>query len=121
MALKIPNVAQTPEKREKLSGKGVGGPAINPYSYEHRISLDDAALTKLGVSTPKVGDKLLLHAKVVTGAVASGQSGAMKHHLMIHKAESIGKAVGIGGGGGLAGAVNAGIKQGTAVSSKGNE
>jgi hypothetical protein len=120
--LNLGRLPQTKTFTEKLSGPGVGAGAPNPFSYEHKIAMDDAAMTKLGASTPKVGDKLLLHAKVVADdAVASGQSGSKKHHLMIHKIESMGKAVGLGGGGSLEGAVDAGIKQGTAESSKGNE
>jgi hypothetical protein len=43
--------------KESLSPSNVGKIAPDPYSYEHRISLDQDALDKLGVAgTPKVGD-----------------------------------------------------------------
>lgn len=122
--LKLTDMAQAPEKREKLSGPGVGGPAINPYSYEHRISLDDAALTKLGMSTPKVGDKMLMHAHGEITSVSSHQSNDSKKgkasrnvQFQIHK---MGMSS-LGGKGGMADAVESGIKQGTAESENGNE
>lgn len=41
--------------KESLSTPGKLSP--DPYSYEHRISVDQDALTKMGVvGTPKVGD-----------------------------------------------------------------
>ena len=112
--LNLGQLPQTKEFKEKLSGKGVGEGAPNPFSYEHKISLDSASLSKLGVSTPKVGDKILLHAQVeADGAVGAGQSDPKKKgvHLSIHKAE------GVGGSGGMKGAVESGIKQ----SSEGDE
>ena len=42
--------------KKELDGNSIGKYKPNPYSYEHRISLDDDALTKLGMDTPKVGD-----------------------------------------------------------------
>jgi hypothetical protein len=43
--------------KESLSPKNVGKISPDPYSYDHRISLDQDALDKLGVAgTPKVGD-----------------------------------------------------------------
>lgn len=46
-------------KRSKVSLKpgNVGKISPDPYSYEHRISLDQDALSKMGVTkTPTVGD-----------------------------------------------------------------
>ena len=43
--------------KESLKPENVGKISPDPYSYDHRISLDQDALTKLGVTeTPKVGD-----------------------------------------------------------------
>lgn len=43
------------KSKESLTSPGKLSP--DPYSYNHRIALDQDALTKLGVSaTPKVGD-----------------------------------------------------------------
>jgi hypothetical protein len=121
MALKLGQLPQTKPFTEKVAGKGVGAPAISPYSYEHKISLDSAALTKLGANTPKVGDHLLLHAKVLADdAVGMNQQDAKHHKVAIHKVENLGHAVGVGGAGGLANAVDKGIKQGTAAASEGN-
>lgn len=50
-------LADMKRTKESLSPKNVGKMSPDPYSYEHRISLDQDALTKMGVSgTPKVGD-----------------------------------------------------------------
>ena len=45
-------------KRSKasLSPKNVGKISPDPYSYDHRISLDQDAQDKLGIQNPKVGD-----------------------------------------------------------------
>jgi hypothetical protein len=52
--VKMANMAKP---KESLSPKNVGKLSPDPYSYEHRISLDQDALDKMGVTeTPKVGD-----------------------------------------------------------------
>ncbi len=52
--VKLANMAKP---KESLSPKNVGKLSPDPYSYEHRISLDQDALDKMGVTeTPKVGD-----------------------------------------------------------------
>ena len=52
--VKLANMARS---KESLSPANVGKISPDPYSYEHRISLDQDALDKLGVTeTPKVGD-----------------------------------------------------------------
>lgn len=49
----------------------------SPYSYEHRISLDQNALDKLGVDVPKVGDQFhaMGHAEVSSVSQADGPNG----------------------------------------------
>jgi hypothetical protein len=50
-------LASMAKPKESLSPKNPGKLSPDPYSYEHRISLDQDALDKLGVTeTPKVGD-----------------------------------------------------------------
>jgi len=50
-------LADMKRPKESLSPKNVGSISPDPYSYGHRISLDQDALDKLGVTeTPKVGD-----------------------------------------------------------------
>jgi|GEM_PF-5481497 len=51
--VKLGNMAKS-----KISlGKNVGKISPDPYSYEHRIQLDQDAMDKMGVvGTPKVGD-----------------------------------------------------------------
>ena len=52
--VKLANMAKP---KESLKPGNVGKLSPDPYSYEHRISLDQDALDKLGVTeTPKVGD-----------------------------------------------------------------
>jgi hypothetical protein len=52
--------------KESLKPKSVGKIAPDPYSYEHRITLDQDTLDKLGMDVPKVGDKfhVMGHAEV---------------------------------------------------------
>jgi len=50
-------LADMKKPKESLSPANVGKISPDPYSYEHRISLDQDAMDKLGVTeTPKVGD-----------------------------------------------------------------
>lgn len=55
-------LADMKRSKESLSPKNVGKISPDPYSYEHRISLDEDAMSKLGVTElPKVGDKFHVH------------------------------------------------------------
>ena len=50
-------MADMKRSKESLKTGNVGKISPDPYSYEHRISLDQDALDKMGVTeTPKVGD-----------------------------------------------------------------
>lgn len=52
--VKLANMAKP---KESLKSDNVGKLTPDPYSYNHRISLDQDALDKMGVAeTPKVGD-----------------------------------------------------------------
>lgn len=53
MALKLQDMKHG---KKALDGEKVGSYKPSPYSYEHRVTLDNDALTKLGMDTPKVGD-----------------------------------------------------------------
>lgn len=50
------NLKSMKQGKKELDGPSVGKYKPDPYSYSHRISLDDSALDKLGIATPKVGD-----------------------------------------------------------------
>jgi hypothetical protein len=60
---KMANLARS---KESLKPKNVGKIAPEPYSYEHRITLDQDTLDKLGMDIPKTGDKfhVMGHAEV---------------------------------------------------------
>jgi len=63
--------------KKELTGNHVGDYKPNPYSYEHRVTLDDSALTKLGVDTPKVGDvfDVMAHGHVTSVSQDEGENG----------------------------------------------
>jgi hypothetical protein len=115
-AMKMTDMAQKPEKNEKLSGASIGAPAINPYSYAHRVTLNSADLNKLGMSVvPKVGDKVLMHAEGEIHQVSSDQTntdGKARHNVTV-QLKKMGIQPSLGGGGSVADAVNQGIKQGS--------
>jgi hypothetical protein len=114
--IKLVDMAQAPEKNEKLSGANVGAPGISPYSYEHKIGLNTKDLNNLGMQGPhKVGDKVILHAEGEIASVASHQTDADEgttHHIQI-QLKKMGVQPKLGGGGSIADAVNQGIKQGS--------
>lgn len=65
--------------RGKVStGPKPGKITSSPYSYEHRITLDQDALGKLGVGTPSVGDKfhVLGHGEVTNVSSHSSEDGS---------------------------------------------
>jgi hypothetical protein len=63
--------------KKELTGSKIGEYKPSPYSYEHRVTLDDASLTKLGVNTPKVGDvfDVMAHGHVTSVSQDEGENG----------------------------------------------
>lgn len=98
--------------KQSLSPKSVGKITQEPYSYEHRITLDQDALSKLGIDTPKVGDKyhVLGHAEVKSVSQNDQPGESTKRAELQFKRLGMKKATG-GSGNGLFGAVSDGIKQ----------
>lgn len=98
--------------KESLSTKSVGKISQEPYSYEHRITLDQDALAKLGVDTPKVGDKyhVLGHAEVTSVSQHASPGDKSTRAELQFKRMGM-KPAPSGGNGGLFGAVSSGIKQ----------
>lgn len=100
----VAGVKLTDMKRPKESLKpgNVGAISPDPYSYEHRISLDQDALDKLGVGeTPKVGDKYhvmgVAHVHSVNSDSFAGgkpqtRVGLQFHHMGVQKAPAAGSA-----------------------------
>lgn len=84
--------------KESLAPGSVGKISPDPYSYEHRISLDQDALDKLGVGeTPKVGDKFhvlgVAHVHSVNSDSYAGSKpktsvGLQFHHMAVQPAGS---------------------------------
>lgn len=100
-------------RRSKLSlkPKSTGKIGPDPYSYEHRISLDQDQLDNIGIDVPKVGDKyhVLGHAEVKS--VSQNDHGAGDKSTRV---ELQFKRLGMrpkSKGGGLLGAVSKGIKE----------
>jgi len=90
-----------------LNPKTTGKISQEPYSYEHRISLDQDTLDKLGIDVPKVGDKyhVLGHGEV-THVSQHSQPGEKTTRVELQlKRMGIKKAP----GGGLLGAVSKGV------------
>lgn len=95
-----------------LAGKNPGKITQEPYSYEHRITLDQDTLGKLGIDTPKVGDKyhVMGHAEVrsVSQNASPGEKSTRVELQM--KRMGLKKGAGkLGSAGGMLGAVNSGI------------
>lgn len=72
-----------PAVKERLSAKSVGKLSPDPYSYDHKITLDDDALTKLGIATPKVGDKfhIMAHGTVTSVNAHSSADGGNERRV----------------------------------------
>jgi hypothetical protein len=50
------DMARAPVKESVSPSGQIGKETPNPYSYEHRITLNGEDADKLGIGTPKVGD-----------------------------------------------------------------
>lgn len=85
---KLFDMARAPLK-ESLKPKSVGKEVPNPYSYEHRVSLNADDLSKLGTAVPKVGDvfHVLAEAHVMSTDQSEGENGKKAHnvHLQLKK------------------------------------
>lgn len=105
-------MADLKRPKESLKPKNVGKIGPDPYSYEHRISLDQDNLDKLGIDTPKVGDTyhVLGHAEVKS--VSQNDHGAGDKSTRVElQFKRMGMKPKAAGGNGLLGAINDGIKQ----------
>lgn len=72
-------LADMKRSKESLSPKNVGKISPDPYSYEHRISLDEDAMDKLGMNElPKVGDKYHVHGIAHVASVNMSEDGGSK-------------------------------------------
>lgn len=101
--------------KESLSGNKVGKISPDPYSYEHRISLDQDAMTKLGVTeTPKVGDVFHVmgegHVHSVDSNASAGGNNSLRVGLQMKKL-GVKKSEGPGSKGSALDAVSKGVKE----------
>lgn len=98
-----------------LSGSKPGKVTQEPYSYEHRISLDQDTLDKLGMQdTPKVGDQyhVLGHGEVTSVSQHASPGDKSTRVELQMKRMGLKPKNGLGEGpSSLLGAVNSGIKQ----------
>ncbi len=108
--LNLKNMARS---KKSLDGEKIGTYKPNPYSYEHRVSLDNDALTKLGIDTPKVGDvfDVMAHGHVTSVSQDESENGKKSRRVELQlkkmgaSKQSKGKSV--------LDAVNAGIAEGS--------
>lgn len=98
--------------KESLKPKSVGKLTPDPYSYSHRITLDQDNLDQLGMTMPKVGDKfhVLGHAEVKS--ISQNDHGAGEKATRVElQMKRLGLKPKAAKGGGLLGAVNQGISE----------
>lgn len=81
--IKLANMGRT----AKVSlGKNVGKISPDPYSYEHRLSLDQDAMSKMGISkTPTVGDVFHVMGEGHVHSVNTDGSGNVSIGLQMRK------------------------------------
>ena len=94
---------------ESLKPSSVGKDVPNPYSYEHRVSLNTGDMTKLGMDVPKVGDvfHVLGEGHVVSTDQSEAQNGDKAHNVSLQlKKMSIKPKT----GGSMLDAVSGGVK-----------
>lgn len=71
---KPPKMVDLKRPKESLKPGNVGKISPDPYSYDHRISLDADAMNKLGMDTlPNVGDEFHGHFKAHVKSVSMNQ------------------------------------------------
>jgi hypothetical protein len=101
--IKLANMGRT----AKVSlGKNVGKISPDPYSYEHRLNLDQDAMSKIGMSkTPTVGDVFHVMGEGHVHSVNTDGAGNVSVGLQMRKLGVKKKSKG-----GAVGAVEQGIK-----------
>lgn len=104
--VKLGNMAKT---KASLTKPGKFSP--DPYSYEHRITLDQDALGKMGISkTPTVGDVFHVMGEGHIHSVNTDGSGGFSVGMQMKKLGAVKKGSKPSGKGGAFDAVSSGIK-----------
>lgn len=112
--VKLGNMARS---KASLNPKNVGKIGPDPYSYEHRISLDQDAMDKMGITeTPKVGDVFHVMGEGHVHSVEQNSSldGGPRMHISMQMRKMGAKKVSAapkGESGGAMDAVNKGIAE----------
>lgn len=105
-------MANLKRTKTSLSPKSVGKLGPDPYSYEHRITLDADNLKQLGIDTPKVGDTYHVMGHGEVRSVSQNDHGAGDKSTRVElQMKRLGLQPKAAKSGGLLGAVNDGIKQ----------
>ena len=116
MAIKLSDMARKPVK-ESLNSNSIGKIKPDPYSYDHRVTLDDEALSKLGIDTPKVGDvfDVMAHGHVRSVSQDESENGkkSRRVELQLKKMAAQKRSK---GGPSMLDAVNKGIDEGSNAS-----
>lgn len=113
------NLKSMKQGKKELDGPSVGKYTPNPYSYSHKISLDSAAMDKLGMDTPKVGDVFDVgaHGHVTSVEESDRENGQKSRRVEIQlKKMAASKQK---GGKSMFDALSAGVKAGSAASEDG--
>jgi hypothetical protein len=109
-------MANLKRSKESLSPKNVGKIGPDPYSYEHRITLDQQALDKLGLDVKdfKTGQKFhaMGHAEVASVSQHDHGNGDKTSRVEL-QFKRLGLKPKAAKGETLRGAVEAGIKEGS--------
>lgn len=96
--------------KESLKPKSVGKITQEPYSYEHRITLDQDTLDKLGIDTPKVGDNYHVMGHAEVKSVSQNDHGAGNKSTRVElQFKRMGMKPKAAGSGGMLGAVSKGV------------
>lgn len=103
--------------KKELTGDKVGSYKPSPYSYEHRVTLDADALSKLGIDTPKVGDvfDVMAHGHVMSVSSNESENGKKSHRVELQLKKMAAKAQKKGGKS-MLDAVSDGVKAGSDAS-----
>lgn len=104
-------MASLAKGKESLDSKP-GKITSSPWSYEHRITLDQNALDKLGIDVPDVGDKfhVMGHAEVSNVSSHSSEDGSKSTRVELQM-KKMGMRKKGAGPSSATDAVNAGIKE----------
>lgn len=111
MAAPIFKMANLKRTKASLSPKSVGKLGPDPYSYQHRITLDADNLKQLGIDVPKVGDNYHVMGHAEVKSVNQDHDAGGKSTRVELQMKRLGLQPKAAKSGGLLGAVNDGIKQ----------